>query len=65
MKRTMTKRFYVGTASIGSNGFLKTLPEAIADAKAKLEAGDDERFIVEVVKVVRRQSSPIVVEDVR
>jgi hypothetical protein len=68
---TMTKRFYMGTNHIGpkgkADGFLKLLSEAIEDAKEYLESNPEceERYIVEVVKVVRRERVPIVVESIR
>ena len=70
--RTMTKRFYLGSKSVSeaieSSGhcvIVKTLPEVITEAKQAVEDGDDVRYIVEIIKIVRRQQTPVIVEDVR
>lgn len=71
-KTTMTRRFYVGAESIskaventGRCPVLKTIGEAIDEAKASVESGKNEvRYIVEIVKIVRRASQPVIVEDV-
>ena len=72
-KMTMTRRYYVGAESIskamentGRCPVLKTLDEAITEARSYVESGaNDVRYIVEVVKIVRRASQPIIVENVR
>lgn len=70
MKRTMTKRFYVGSKSIsesdGDSSFLTTLGEALENAREKVESGERNIcYIVQIVKIVRRANQPIIVEDVR
>ena len=73
MKTIMTRRYYVGAESIskamentGRCPALKTLDEALTEAKSYVESGaDDVRYVVEVVKIVRRASQPVIVEDVR
>lgn len=70
-KRTMTKRFYLGSKGIavanemGDSTILTTLGEATEQAKEAIENGDDIRYVVEVVRVIRRARQPIVVEDIR
>lgn len=64
-KVTMTRRFYVGSRSVIDNNFLRTLGEAIEQAKTAVENGDECRYVVEVVRVVRRASTPVVIEEVR
>lgn len=69
-KRTMTKRFYVGSARMVEGGdcnhFMRLLPEAIEEGKKRLIAsGADEIYIVEVVRVIRRETPPLVVEATR
>ena len=73
MKTTMTRRYYVGAESIskamentGRCPVLKTLDEALTEAKEIVESGKDGvRYVVEVVKIVRRASQPVIVEDVK
>lgn len=65
---TMTRRFYMGAASLREgNPPLKLMSEAIQEAKDYLSNHPEceERYIVQVVKVVRRASVPCIVEDVR
>lgn len=68
-KFTMTKRFYMGTSGITPNNteLLKTLAEATNQAREYLEDNPscEERYIVEVIRVVRRERTPIVIADVR
>lgn len=65
-KRTMTKRFYPTAAAVNSN-CLCLLSEAIEKATRRLEREEhiSEIYIVEVVRVVRRSTPPIVVEEIR
>jgi hypothetical protein len=67
MKRTMTKRFYKTSSAVNYPPILKLLSEAIEDAKSELEAKPSSEFIyiVEVVRVVRRERNPIIVEEIR
>lgn len=65
---TMTRRFYMGSMSLrNGNPPLKLVSEAIEEAKNFLRDHPDcnERFVVKVVKVVRRAEVPVIVEDVR
>lgn len=59
-------KFYVGSNSVFDRNWGKrTLPEAIKQAQNVMEAqGQDEVFIVKIVKVVRRKQAPIEVIDV-
>lgn len=66
MKRTMTKRFYASKSAIEYSPLLGTFAEAVADAKKKLSAGSfEEYYIVEVVAVVRKNTEPFTVEEIR
>lgn len=67
MKRTMTKRFYKTSSAINYPPILKLLNEAILDATDELESHPDknEIYIVEVVRIVRRERTPIVIEEIR
>ncbi len=65
--KTIKKRFYVGSLSVfqnGNNHLKTTLSEAVDDAKRKLEETDEEQFVVQIVRVVRREQKPIIVEKV-
>lgn len=65
---TMTRRYYMGALSIrNGNPPLKLVSEAIQEAKQFLaeHPNCNERYIVEVIKVVRRAEVPVIVEDVR
>lgn len=67
-------KFYVGATHIasaiadGSNGKWthKTIEQAIAHGKSIMESEDrDCVIVVKIVKVLRRASTPIIVEDVK
>lgn len=65
--KTIKKRFYVGSLSVfqnGNNHLKTTLSEAVDEAKRKLEETDEEQFVVQIVRVVRREQKPIIVEKV-
>lgn len=65
--KTIKKRFYVGSLSVfqsGNNHLKTTLSEAVDNAKRKLEETDEEQFVVQIVRVVRREQKPIIVEKV-
>lgn len=64
-KVTMTKRYYMGSESVVDSDFLGTLSEATEKAKAAVERGDEVRYVVEVVRIVRRANQPVIVEEVR
>lgn len=61
MKKYEMNKFYVGSDSIfGRNWGHPTLTKAIIHAKALLEnENKDEIFIVQIVKVVKKQSAPV------
>ena len=71
MKRTMTRRFYVGSTRMSNGeaeqrGWMKTYGEALDSAKALVENGSDEiRYVVEVVAIIRRKENPVIVEEIR
>lgn len=74
MKRTMTRRFYVGSTNVahinerdGAHPILKLLPEAIAQGSDLVQSGQEEVvYIVEIIKVIRRVPQPtIIVEETR
>ena len=67
MKRTMTKRFYKTSSAVNYPPLLMLLNEAIVEATNDLEDHPDKEaiYIVEVVRIVRRERTPIVVEEVR
>lgn len=60
------KRFYVGSVSTITNGDWthRTIEEAIEHAKRLVEDSDEEQYIVQVIRVVRRKSTPVIVEKV-
>ncbi len=61
------KRFYVGSEAIKPGAaFLKTIEEAIDDAQRYFANNPTAttRYIVKVVKVVRRNPPPVIIEDV-
>lgn len=65
---TMTRRFYMAYKNIKQDGPpLKLYSEAIDEAKQFLKENPncDERFIVEIVAVVKRESTPLIVEEIR
>lgn len=72
------RRFYVGSENIHNalmiirnsnrymdDSFVKSLDDAIEDAKSYLEENSscEARYIVEIVKIVKRETVPIVVKD--
>lgn len=64
------KRFYIGKPEViegrdSSHWAKDTLPEAIEHAKQRAEETGEPQYVVKVIKVVRRKSQPIVVEDVK
>lgn len=74
-KLTMTKRFYIGSQDMATH-FASTgktadnmglLQEKLDEAAALMESHPTREcmFIVEVVKVVRRQPRPVIVESTR
>ena len=73
MSVTMTRRFYTGSKDMARTylkngepaGNMMLLGEAIEKASKEVENGEDIVFVVEVVKIVRRASQPVIVEDVR
>lgn len=72
MKRTMTKRFYVASNKMTDGtadryGWMRILPDAINEAKTRLlnHSHLECVYVVEVVRIVRRENPPIVVEEVR
>ena len=61
------KKYYMGVSSLGSRDTLrKTLDEAVQECATYLTNNPNckERYIVKVVKRVRRNPPPVVVEDV-
>lgn len=65
--KNLKKRYYVGSLSVfgPNNPHLKaTVNEAIADAKQKLDETGDDQFVVQIIRVVRKQAIPILVEKV-
>ena len=65
-KRTMTRRFYVGTSCLDEDArFLKTLGEATELAKRLVTESGCTRYIVEVVRLVEPADCPIRVIDIR
>lgn len=64
------KRFYVAAdrvTSYGSDWAHETLDEAIEHAKSLLDGdphGVDTKYVVEVIRCVRRQKTPVVVEKI-
>lgn len=69
----ITKKFYVGSPSmnpLSSNGrhynewAKSTLEQAIAQAKEKCEETGEPQIVVQIVRVVKPQRTPIVVEKV-
>lgn len=64
-KVTMTKRFYLGSASVVNGNNLCTLSEATEKGVSAIESGDEERYVVEVVRIIRRAQQPIIIQDVR
>lgn len=66
-KITMTKRYYLGARSIseGDDNNLCTLGEAIAKAYSAVSNGDEIRYVVEIVRIVRRADRPIIIEETR
>ncbi len=66
MKTTMTRKFYKTHSALQRPQILKLYSEALADATKAIQDGtQEEYYIVEVKAIVRRQSSPIIVEEVR
>jgi len=74
-KVTMTKRFYIGSQDMAESyhkngepsGNMGLLAEKIEEAKKVLEAHPARNcvFIVEVIKVVRNQPRPVIIESTR
>ena len=75
MKRTMTRRFYVGSSNFsntiennGSHPLVTTLADAITSAKKKINDDiTDVVYIVEIIKIVRRippKLPEVIIEDV-
>ena len=64
----ITKKFYVGSRSMidGSrNGWAKkTLNEAIQHAKELCNETEEEQIVVQIVRIVRPQKRPIIVEKI-
>ena len=59
-------RFYVGSPTIlGSDRTKQTIKEAIDVAKHQVELTGEPQIVVQIVRIVRRQREPIVVEAVR
>lgn len=61
------KKYYMGTLSLHPDSvMLKTLDDAVEDCSKYLTANPniDERYIVKVVKIVRRKSLPVIIEDI-
>lgn len=67
-KITMTKRFYLGSKSIsesnGKSSNLGTLDEALDHACSAVESGDRIRYVVEIVRIVKRTSNPIIIHPI-
>lgn len=66
----MTRRFYLGSSHIsmsdGHSDVLTTLQEALDKAKESVEEGNREiAYVVEVVRIVRKANTPIIVEETR
>jgi hypothetical protein len=64
------KRFYIGKPEViegrdSSHWAKDTLPKAIEHAKQRAEETGEPQYVVKVIKVVRRKSQPIIVEDVK
>lgn len=54
-KQTMTRRFYPTGSAVDNPEILKTMNEALLSARNRVESSqDDEVYIVEVVRIVRR-----------
>ncbi len=70
---TMTKRYYIGSRDMAkrwdeNNELINmgTLADITESAKECVEDGRDEiLFVVEVVRVIRRAKSPVVIETIR
>lgn len=62
----ITKRFYVGSNRMATDWPKATLFEAVAHAKRLLDEDPDmqQAIVVQIVRVVRRQSTPLIVEKV-
>lgn len=67
----MTRRFYLGSSRMSNGeaenrGWLRTYNEAIAEAKRIVaEGNDDVRYVVEIVAIIRKKETPVIVEEVR
>lgn len=64
-KNSKRPRFYVGSTNVRDGWAKHTLNEAIADAKALVESTGHEQYVVQVIRVVRKRPTPIIVETVR
>jgi hypothetical protein len=63
----MEKRFYVGSAhlALGGEPYVKrTVEEAIDEASRRCAESGDPQIVVQIIRVVRRASAPVVVENV-
>lgn len=60
------KKFYVGSQAMKTNNDWahSTLNGAIEHAKKLAEESDEDQIVVQIIRVVRRQKSPIIVEKV-
>lgn len=70
MKRMMTRKYYVGSPSVlnvaenGTMGYLQTCSEAIAKARRLVADDGQDRPIVKIIRIVRKQTPPIIVEEI-
>lgn len=65
-KETMTKRFYASKSAIRAPFILKTLKEAVDEAKDLIEKNNlEEYYVVEIVRIVRVSRPPIEVIETR
>lgn len=59
------RKFCVGSLQAQTRDGRETLAQAIEHATRLVENTGEDQFIVKVIKVVRRKTPPIVVEDVK
>ena len=65
-KQTMTKRFYKTASAFQHPQILMTLGEAIEHATQYInDEKGEEYYIVEVIRIVRKEKSPIEVIEIR
>ena len=69
----ITKKFYVGSRTMNPNSSdgrryqewaKKTLQEAIDHAKSLAEETEEDQIVVQIVRIVRKQKTPLIVEKV-